>query len=117
MSNIVHDATQKRNEVREYIVSMRAKYEQQVEDWRNSLTKTSKTLVQDKIDFDFSELTLRTLVPEWYEQTPNPEVWKQQVTEANAKFDHVNNIIQELNEQQYKVYEEFLAAEVQRKSS
>lgn len=86
-------------QAREEFVAKRAVNEKKFNDWYAALLKCPKETVLDKIPFDYHNLTLQSLVPEWYSENPDPEVAKAQWEEANKKINSVNEIINLLNKE------------------
>lgn len=107
--NAVHDAVAIRDKAREIFISCRAAEEQKFAGWYASLLKCSKERVLDKIPFDYTNMSIRSLIPEWYKDVPDPDVCAQQVKEANDKISKINEIIADLNREGQKLLEEYNA--------
>jgi hypothetical protein len=103
------DVTALRNKARESFISKRTIQEQQFDKWYKGLLACPKEKVLDKIPFDYTTLSLRTLVPEWYVEVPNQEICDQQIAEANAKIDIINKIISDINGDGVRLLEEYNA--------
>lgn len=105
----IHDAVAIRDTAKEIFISARAVEEQKFNSWYVSLLKCSKEKVLDKIPFPYEGWTMKTLVPEWYVEQPNPEVCNQQVKEANEKINQINSIIADINAEGLRLLEEYNA--------
>lgn len=99
--------TQLRQKARETFIAMRTKEEQKFNNWYLSLLKCPKEVVLDKIPFDYQDMSLQSLVPEWYVEVPNAEVCEQQVKSLNEKLEIINCIIEEVNKEGLKLLEEY----------
>lgn len=96
-SNVLKDPIAMRNQARETWIGWRTIEEQKVEKWHKALMQCSKERVLDKIPFDYTDMSTRTLIPEWYAEVPNPEICSQQVAALNQKIEQINAIIREIN--------------------
>lgn len=96
-SHILKDPVAMRDKARETWIGRRTIEEQKVEKWHKALMQCSKERVLDKIPFDYTDMSTRTMVPEWYVEVPNPEVCAQQVAALNEKIDQINAIIRDIN--------------------
>ncbi len=103
----IHDAVAIRDNAKEIFIAARAVEEQRFTNWYNSLLKCSKEKVLDRIPFDYEGWTMRTLVPEWYVDKPDPKVCDEQVAEANRKISQINDIIADINAEGLKMLQEF----------
>lgn len=100
-----------RRQAREILVAKRTVYEREVKQWYDGLMQCSKEKILDKIPFDYTDMSLKTLVPELYEEVPRREVVDQQFAEANRKFHIINSIVNECNQEGLKLIQEYLALE------
>lgn len=98
-----------RNQVRDIFISRRSIEEQKVNKWVKELLSCPKERVLDRIPFNLEGLSLQTLVPEWYVDKPNKEICTQQLVEARAKIDQINQIIYELNKEGIEENKEYKA--------
>lgn len=105
----MHDPVAIRDKAKEIFISRRAAEEQKFERWYKSLMQCSKEKVLDKIPFDYENMSMRTLVPEWYSDAPDPVKCAEQVEAANAKISQINEIIAEINLEGLKLLEEYNA--------
>ena len=96
-----------RNRAREIFITKRSMQEQNFNTWYAALLNCSKEKVLDKIPFDYSDLSLQKLIPEWYVEAPRKEVCDEQLAKANAMIKQVNAIIEELNKEGLKLLEEY----------
>lgn len=103
----VHDVVAARNQARELFISRRAVEEQKFDAWYKSLIQCSKEDVLDKIPFDYTGMSIRTLIPEWYADVPDPAVCSQQVEEANKKIQEINKIIAGINREGIRLLVEY----------
>lgn len=103
----MHDPVAIRDKARETFISCRAAEEQKFNQWYTSLLKCSKERVLDKIPFDYTNWSLRSLIPEWYKEVPDPVICNEQVSGLNAKIDTINDIIADINREGIKLLEEY----------
>ncbi len=96
-----------RNKARELFISKRSIQEQNFNKWYASLLKCPKEQVLDKIPFDYTNMSLQSLVPEWYAEVPRAEVCTEQVARANEKIDTINQIIDSINREGVALLEEY----------
>jgi hypothetical protein len=98
-----------RTKAKEAFISRRTIEEQKINNWYHQLLKLDKELVLDKIPFDYSDMSLQTLVPELYKEFPNAEVVRQQREEANKKLETINEIYRQNNAEGLRLLEEYNA--------
>lgn len=96
---------------REILVAKRTVYEREVKQWHDNLMQCSKEKILDKIPFDYTDMSLKTLIPELYEEIPKREIVDKQFAEANMKFHIINCIVNECNQEGLKLIQEYLALE------
>lgn len=101
------DVEKARATAKEIVISERAKEEAKFEAWHKGLLKCPVDKVLSKIPFDYENMSLRTLIPEWYEEAPREEVCRQQQEAANEKLAVINNIINEINKEGVELLLEF----------
>lgn len=101
------DVEKARAKAKEIMVSFRAKEEAKFDAWHKNLLKCPEDTVLSKIPFDYKDMSLRTLIPEWYEESPRADVCAQQEKEANEKLAIINGIINELNKKGAELLVEF----------
>lgn len=97
------------NKMQENFIVSRTHYEREVNAWFQHLG----TLPQDLYERITStipvtkDMTLKDLVPEWWEKAPNKEIARQQVMTVNGYFEQADKIIEEIMNEGAKVSEEF----------
>ena len=96
-----------RNRARDIFIAKRSIQEQNFNMWYQALLGCSKERVLDKIPFDYSDLSLQKLIPEWYAESPRKEVCDEQLAKANEMIGQVNKIIEDLNAEGLKLLEEY----------
>lgn len=95
-----------RNTAREIFIAARTRREQEFNEWKNGILKTPDEF-RNKLPFDVATLTMQSLVPEWYSDTPNKEVCSEQIKAANEKLNAVNTVIEQYNQEGIKLLIEF----------
>lgn len=94
-------------ESKEILIRQRTIREQQFNNWyHNNLMKCPESVLS-RIPFDYKNWTLQTLIPEWYVEVPNEEKAKQQLDEANAKIEQINEIMRDIYKQAVAKQAEF----------
>lgn len=101
------DPSTARDEAREIFITLRTKEEQKIKRWHASLMKCSQEKVLDRIPFDYEDMSLKTLVPEWWADVPDEAVCKEQVAEANKKIVQINDIVREVYKDALTKLEEY----------
>lgn len=107
MSGEYVDPVALRNKARETFIAKRTVQEQKFNAWYEALLKCPQDKVLDKIPFDYHNMTLQSLVPEWYVDAPDAATCDEQLKAANEKIDIVNKIIDDLNREGVKRLEEY----------
>lgn len=102
------DPAQKEKEHRERFIMERTMEEEKFDRWyRNVLLTAPKEQILDKIPFDYSDMSIKTMIPEWFVDKPNPEVANQQVDEFQEKLNIIMNIFYEANKESIRLQQEF----------
>lgn len=83
-------------EAREYLMTTRAKQEVMVADWAKSIKQMPKELLAE-IDLP-EELTLRSVIPELYQDEPDEKVYEEQYNAFMEKVKKINEIAMKANE-------------------
>jgi hypothetical protein len=96
-----------RNQARERFISTRAVEEQKFNKWYAALLKCPEDKVLSRIPFDYKDMSMQTLVPEWYAEIPDKAVCEQQVAAANEKINIVNGIIDSINREGLELLNEY----------
>lgn len=93
------------SQARNKFLTERAREEAKVQAWADSLSKVDPSLLRDiKLP---SPLTLETLTPEVYKDSPDPVVYEQQYNAAMELIAKVNAIGDEYNRRGLQVLEEY----------
>lgn len=101
------DPVAARSKARETFIARRAVEEQKFNAWYAMLLKCPKEEVLDKIPFDYTNMSLQTLIPEWYNEIPDPAVCQAQVAQANETLDKINMIIDAINREGVELLKEY----------
>ena len=95
MVNIITEHAQACKQMRDTLISERAKAEAGFNQWKAGVLACSEKF-RNRIPFDVASTTVQTLIPEWYKDEPNEEIARQQFEQANALMQQVDGIVMEL---------------------
>ena len=107
MTKIIVEHTQACKQMRDTLISERAKAEAGFNQWKQGVMACSEKF-RAQIPFDVANATVRTLIPEWYEEQPNEEIARKQFEEANALMMQVDQIVVGLINQGKALRAEFM---------
>lgn len=103
----VADVHEKATKARETFIAMRTREEQKVERWHRHLMESPQEKILSRIPFDYTNLSTRTEIPEWYKDVPDLNVCKEQVAALNEKLQTIHNILSEINGEAEAALEEY----------
>ena len=106
---VYKDPVAERNNAKEIWIQRRTVEEQKFNNWYKKLLECPKEKVLDKIPFDYSSMSLQSMIPEWYEEVPDPAVAHNQIVALNEKISVINGIIRELNDEGLALLREYNA--------
>ena len=93
---------------REYFTSERSKQEVLVAQWASKLQQADAKVLEE---LGISpNITLKSLIPELYEDEPNPTVYAEQYEAANELFARVNAYVDKYNAEALKALEQYKAS-------
>lgn len=93
---------------REYFTSERSKQEILVAQWAAKLQQADPKVLEE---LGISpNITLKSLMPELYEDEPNPAIYDSQYESANALFAKVNAYVDKYNAEALKALEQYKAS-------
>ena len=92
MTNVILEHAQACKQMRDTLISERAKAEAGFNNWKKGVLACSEKF-RNRIPFDVANTTVQTLIPEWYAEEPNEEIAKQQFERANALMQQVDEIV------------------------
>lgn len=95
MVNIITEHAQACKQMRDTLISERAKAEAGFNAWKQGVMNCSEKF-RNQIPFDVANTTVATLIPEWYKDEPNEEIARQQFEKANALMEQVDQIVMTL---------------------
>ncbi len=90
----------------EQFLADRAKQEMQVLAWAEELRSVDKSIFEGKVEIP-EELTLRSLMPELYEDCPRQEVYDEQFRKTTEFINKVNAVIEEVNNKAIETLKEY----------
>lgn len=91
---------------RDAFITARAKQEQEFEVWYNGLKKLPAEYLS-RLSYDYQNLSMRDLVPEWYKAEPNQAIADEQVDKLNAMIQEANELYLEINKAGLELNKEF----------
>lgn len=90
---------------REKFLADRAKQEMQIKAWADKLANVDPFILKD---IDLPEtISLQSLVPELYKESPDPEIYNQQYEKMIALFSQVNAVADAYNQEAKKCLLEY----------
>ena len=95
------------NKAKETFIKARTLEEQKFNSALSVIKRLPKEVLSDKLSFNIDEITIQSLVPEWYVEKPNSVICEQQVAAANEKLEEINKINSDLNQESLKALEEY----------
>lgn len=84
----------------------RTRQEMEVLSFAENMKHIDPKVFKGKVEIP-ENLTLKSLIPELYEEEPCKEVYEEQYNKAEEFFSKVNSIIKEVNEEAYKCLSEY----------
>lgn len=97
---------------REDFVHKRTKQELDVKAWAEKIKKVNPEVLSG-VELP-EDISLRSLIPELYEDEPNPEIYHSQYVKAVQLFDQVNAIAEKYNQEAKKCLLEYQELSSQR---
>lgn len=103
------DPVQLRAQAREHFIKARTQVESSFNNFIATIRTAPDNLIGDKIPFDYKNVTLQELVPEWYKDIPDKDIASQQVAQANEKIAIINDVFKAINAEGVKLLQEYNA--------
>lgn len=93
------------NKLRENFIKARSLQEQTINDWLRKLGQLPEEV--RALTSLTPNMTLKDLVPEWWETNPNPAVAAEQIAKANAEINKINEYMVQIEQKALKAIEDF----------